>query len=272
MEIDLPNEIWLEIFEKCDGFALIKCQLVCKNWNQIITMNLDKLFKRICFKNWNYQILNPSWELILHVKNWKMAWKQVLSSNKEFTMAKYFKGQFESIGKPLPKDVEGFTIMMYNQHIPVVPKFLYNPTLKIKTLNLVGNSMQFIPVELCQLINLKSLVLSNNKLKNIPDEISNLCNLEELYISSNIIEELNPNLGNLTRLRELGLGDNKFKEFPIELAKLTNLKYLNLCSGHIYILPEEFENLKQVKHVRLFGLQLQYGNFRQIFKNALFFE
>jgi Leucine-rich repeat (LRR) protein len=103
----------------------------------------------------------------------------------------------------------------------------------ISVLHLDGNLLQFLPQELCCLINLKKLYLQDNQLVKLQpsDPIFKLIHLEELFLSQNKIEELSGDISKLTNLRTLDLTNNRIKSLPVELSELTKLKRLDLTEN-----------------------------------------
>ena len=95
-------------------------------------------------------------------------------------------------------------------------------------LDLSGNKLTTLPVEIGRLTSLRKLILNNNELTPLPADIWNLTSLQELELSSNELTTLPAEIGNLTSLKELFLGYNKLTTLPAEIGDLTSLRKLEL--------------------------------------------
>lgn len=84
---------------------------------------------------------------------------------------------------------------------------------------------------------LKQLQLSGNKLTEIPLNIITLQNLEKFYVGFNKISYLPPSLFHLPNLQTLALNNNLIKEVPLsEKSLVTKLKTINLHNNRITVL------------------------------------
>lgn len=158
----------------------------------------------------------------------------------------------------------------------------------LRTLNLMGHSIQTIPPQIARLINLKELSISGSFVK-IPDSLGQLKELSSLHLSGDNkrfripIPDLGlsivtgafdtipdtlwflPNLkqlslwgqfsfisqdvGRLTQLESLMLGA-PFEEIPAEISLLNRLKELSLL-GSYNKLPGTFNQLTKLSHLML---------------------
>ena len=75
-------------------------------------------------------------------------------------------------------------------------------------LDLCGNRLTVLPLEIGGLTALQRLDLRHNQLTTLPPEIGKLTALRTLYLGSNLLTTLPPAIGALTALRTLGLGNN----------------------------------------------------------------
>jgi leucine-rich repeat protein SHOC2 len=142
---------------------------------------------------------------------------------------------------------------------------------KLKSLDISGNAVKEIPVEVTQLPNLKTLIVSKCQLSFLPD-LDNLCVLSALNASDNLLQ--NDGLGQLpSSLTRLDLSCNGFVAYPMECSSLIHLTELNLSNNSIIVLdgigqllslvwlildkneityiPHEIGNLTKLKHISL---------------------
>ena len=102
--------------------------------------------------------------------------------------------------------------------------------------------------------NINELDLNGNQLISISVEIGQLTNLKKLNLGHNFLTKLSPEIAQLLNLEELNLTLNELKEVPIEIVQLVNLKVLNLESNQLKSLPRKIGqliNLELLTHVSL---------------------
>ena len=164
------------------------------------------------------------------------------------------------------------------QGINVLPRN-FKSLIRLTTLDLSGNELIELPVEIGNLTNLTELNLNDNELIELPVEIGNLTNLIKLDLDDNILIGLpveisnlinlkvlfldNQNfvnvpliISNLTNLNELSLNNNNLKELPVEIGNLTNLTGLWLSDNNLVKLPVEISNLTDLTDFDLDGNNL----------------
>jgi internalin A len=120
-----------------------------------------------------------------------------------------------------------------------------------KELDLRGNLITEIPVEICKLTNLISLKLDKNQITKIPAEINKLTNLNLLSFSQNKITEIPPDFAKLNNLTKLSCGYNLFINIPIEITSLFNLRHLTMHGNKITKIPPEIGNLTKLIYLDL---------------------
>lgn len=58
--LQLPNELWLQIFSHLDYFALKKCQRVCKNFHLLVrNQQFDKVLFRVDLASMKDRVVSP---------------------------------------------------------------------------------------------------------------------------------------------------------------------------------------------------------------------
>ncbi|BFZ13292.1 hypothetical protein BsWGS_16331 [Bradybaena similaris] len=110
-------------------------------------------------------------------------------------------------------------------------------------LNLNGNKLQKLPLQICNLTSLQHLSLDNNQITELPIEFCTLSVLRELHIAGNKLTSLPLEIGYLTGLEKLYLQQNKIRELPEGLSKCYRLRYLDVAANQISIFPTELANL-----------------------------
>ncbi len=138
-------------------------------------------------------------------------------------------------------------------------------------LNLRGQALTELPVQLGQLHNLKKLRLSNNRLTRLPAEIGQLTNLRALDLAHNQLTELPPQIGQLVHLQNLNLGWNQLTELPLEIGELLNLRVLKVQSNQLIKLTPQVGQLIRLQELdltdnRLMRLPMQVGQLNELTK------
>lgn len=142
---------------------------------------------------------------------------------------------------------------------------------KLKSLDISGNTLTTLPVEVTQFPKMKTLIVSKCQLPALP-EMTHLSALSSLNASDNLIQ--NNGIDGLPEsLVKLDLSLNRFIAFPTEIFNLTHLTELNLSNNSIIVLdgigqlvslvwlvldhnaiafiPHEIGNLTKLKHISL---------------------
>jgi len=100
------------------------------------------------------------------------------------------------------------------------------------SLNLSGQGLKNIPMDIFDRTALESLDISNNQLTGaIPAEIRKLKNLKVLKANNNLMTGVPAEIGQLANLEILDLSNNKLTGLPYELGNLKNLRVLNLAGN-----------------------------------------
>jgi internalin A len=117
---------------------------------------------------------------------------------------------------------------------------------RARHLDLSGNNIVFLPLQITQLKDLRSLDLSRNHIAILPPKFIELSNLESLDLSFNRLSELPQEVTNLERLTRLDLSFNDLSSLPAHIKNLRNLTALYLGGNRLSSLPEEMSELKQL--------------------------
>jgi internalin A len=119
------------------------------------------------------------------------------------------------------------------------------------SLDLSGKSIEELPPEIAQLINLTSLDLRLNRLTTLPESIGQLTNLTSLYLRYNQLAALPESIVQLTKLTSLDLRDNQLTALPEWIVQLTHLTSLYLRSNQLTTLPESIGQLTNLTSLDL---------------------
>lgn len=129
----------------------------------------------------------------------------------------------------------------------------------LEILDLSGNRLSSLPLELTRLKKLRILFCSNNLFTELP-EVLGLCpelsmvgfkanqisklsgkslpsKIRWLILTDNEIEELPSEIGNCLQLQKLMLAGNKIKVLPPSLANCKNLELLRIAANQLNMLP-----------------------------------
>jgi hypothetical protein len=107
-------------------------------------------------------------------------------------------------------------------------------------INLSGNELQQLPVEMGRCKSLTTLSLSHNRLAELPASLLTLGNLRTLDLASNNLSSLPYRFGDLKCIRSLNLSGNMLHELPSSFSLLSSLQHLDLSSNglpHLALAP-----------------------------------
>ena len=94
---------------------------------------------------------------------------------------------------------------------------------------------------------LNHLDLFGNQIQKLPLNIFNLKNLKKLYLSYNNLKYLSDKIENLTKLRKLLLCNNQLKSLPASILKLSNLKQCLTDRNQFYSLDNQTIHVVSIK-------------------------
>lgn len=165
----------------------------------------------------------------------------------------------------------------------------FSKLLNLKRLDVHGNNLKWLPVDIWNAPALTSLNLSSNFLTELPDppptfealplvmslaelyvsdnrlaseslyNISSLVRLSVLNLSLNGIVDLEENLNGMTRLVELYLSDNELTRLPDDIDKFTNLKVLHLNGNRFMSLSWDLCRNSALEVLDVSGNKLKYN-------------
>lgn len=127
----------------------------------------------------------------------------------------------------------------------------------LRQLSLSENHIQELPPELMQLICLEGLYLDSNDLRSLPKDLENLQLLQVLHLTDNQLSEFPESLCQLPHLTSLSLGHNALQRLPENLHYLSQLQVLNVSYNELTELPKSFSQLTKLCSLNLQGNQLQ---------------
>lgn len=101
----------------------------------------------------------------------------------------------------------------------------------LNLLNISETSLNALPLEISNLINLQTLLLYGNEIASIPDTIGHLEKLKVLDLSRNKLEHVPDTITKLTNLTTINLSNNQLTEFPT-LENFTKLSVIDLSGNN----------------------------------------
>jgi Leucine-rich repeat (LRR) protein len=155
-----------------------------------------------------------------------------------------------------------------NCDLTEIPTEIFDLGSSLEFLNLGGNQISTIPIEIQKLTHLKILFFAQNHFEIVPPVLGTLPSLFMLSFKSNKIQEvpdesLSPSIGwliltdnkirripssigKLRGLRKLMLAGNEISDIPIELSFCTELELMRISSNQLNILPPHLLNLPKL--------------------------
>eukprot|EP00871_Galdieria_phlegrea_P003804 jgi/Galph1/4424/GphlegSOOS_G3106.1 len=125
-------------------------------------------------------------------------------------------------------------------------------------LRLPSGSMDSLPAELSNLVNLSSLIINDNSFKHLPNSIGSLRSLRVLEIENNELEDLPESLSSCTKLEAVRLTGNKLRSLkPLQGA--VDLVSLYCDRNQLEALDLDFSRMN-----RLSILSTTYNKIREI--------
>lgn len=120
-------------------------------------------------------------------------------------------------------------------------------------LDLRGQKLKSVPIEVNQFNNLKDLNLSKNKLTQLPNDL-NLPHLEILNLEKNKFEIFPSVICNQLALTQLYLGRNEIAELPGCIGDLKEMVILDVWLNVLVDLPDELMLLEKLELLDLRGM------------------
>lgn len=249
----LPNECIYEIFIYLNPTELMLCYQINNNFYNLI--KLESLWKNKksdqYTKYFNGKTDYETCKIFCQLTKLK---KQLLIPYSIELL--YFNKELRSNYLDLKKIPLGLTNLITLEHldlewnkIKTIPEI--GQLTNLQRLNLRGNEINEIPLEIEKLIKLKYLSLDMNHLIKIPQEIGKLTSLKMFWLRNNYIKEISPDIGKLSNLEQLDLGLNSLREIPSTIGNLTNLINLDLSCNPLDSIPFEITKLKKLTYLGL---------------------
>lgn len=130
----------------------------------------------------------------------------------------------------------------------------------ITHINISGNKIRSLPIEIRCFTNLATLDVSSNQLEYLPCEIFQLTKLDKLLLKNNFLQELPDVITSCqsltSSLTTVNLSGNRFIQFPVELIQFPLLQHLHLGGNLINEIPKEIAELSCLEYLYLGGNKL----------------
>jgi Leucine-rich repeat (LRR) protein len=123
----------------------------------------------------------------------------------------------------------------------------------LKSLSLVKCGLKSLPATMAQWSNLEELDLSGNLLSHLPLEIGSLTHLSIVNLRDNALRTLPDTLCNLKSLIYLDVSENLISALPAQIDRLQNLTYLYANQDSLVTLPESIALLPFLKELNVSG-------------------
>jgi hypothetical protein len=150
-------------------------------------------------------------------------------------------------------------VSLRDSSLQKVPAAVWSIGLSVRVLDLGGNSLLELPLEVGSLTNLQSLQINGNGLKDGTiswQGLSSLSQLMMLTVDNNLLTVLPPEIGKLSALKSLNISNNKLTCLPEELGNLLQLEKLDLSHNCLSALPSNLGRCIQLVEINLSANQL----------------
>ncbi|MCK4934885.1 MAG: leucine-rich repeat domain-containing protein [Simkaniaceae bacterium] len=295
-----PLEVNCNVLERVyDPYADRKYALVCKNWNAACK-EIDKVvFSQICptdphdpfnhaarkkfigtVQFFRHLYSNDPIGLRISVRGYK-AIVVLIEDKHDHATILFFRDRVASAepliagasapARELVKKVEDWAQRHPEELQGLRPKYTTMMCLpraiqyftRLKTLDLEGHHLRFLPKELWGLGSLESLNLSNNDFSEMPSEISLLTGLTILGFSQQYsagIREVPAQLSRLTKLRILNLMRNNLSEIPQAICGMSSLRFVDLRKNFISKFPYGIYGLPNLRDLSIGKVEGNYNS------------
>lgn len=122
---------------------------------------------------------------------------------------------------------------------------------KLKELNLNGNNICQLPIDLSKLENLEILRLCACGFNNFPNEISELSNLKKINLSHNHFRIIPEWIGELENIQEIYFSNCGIECIPKIFSTLNRIKKLDLSHNFMSTIGDEIGILKSLRALKL---------------------
>ena len=136
-----------------------------------------------------------------------------------------------------------------NAQLTRIPLQAFSHLATVEEINLSGNKIVVIPIELVSLPNLRRLFLHHNQIRVIPD-MGGCVNLETLDVRHNQLVEVPTGIGACVKLQGFDAEKNRIRAFG-ELVQCESLDFINLSNNLIKVVPSELTGLSKLRYMQL---------------------
>ncbi|CAK9254916.1 unnamed protein product [Sphagnum jensenii] len=150
-------------------------------------------------------------------------------------------------------------VSLRDSSLQKVPAAVWSIGLSVRVLDLGGNSLLELPLEVGSLTNLQRLQINGNGFKDGTiswQGLSSLSQLTMLTVDNNLLTVLPPEIGKLSALKSLNISNNKLTCLPEELGNLLQLEKLDLSHNCLSAVPSNLGRCIQLVEVNLSANQL----------------
>ena len=126
-----------------------------------------------------------------------------------------------------------------------------NSSEDICIVNLSGQNLETIPLEVLALKNIRELYLGRNNISKLPEDISRLKSLEKLILGRNKLTTLPKEIADLKNLKILKLGRNQISSLPKEIGQLKKVSLLELDNNDLAFIPDEVGQMTGLHELEL---------------------
>lgn len=113
----------------------------------------------------------------------------------------------------------------------------------LETINLRDNKLAFLPESLMYLSQVRKFILSKNCFNKFPEQLLSMQNLELLDLSNNQILELPDGMGMLESVQELWMSCNKLSRLPDSIVHMRQLEVLKIDANEFAEFPEQLASM-----------------------------
>ncbi|WP_158770126.1 leucine-rich repeat-containing protein kinase family protein [Paraglaciecola sp. L1A13] len=147
-------------------------------------------------------------------------------------------------------ELVGITRLCLSEGLTEFPIEILTLSDSLEVLDLSGNALRSLPIELTQLTKLKIIFASNNQFEILPEVLGQCENLEMVGFKANKIKQV-PELALPIKLRWLILTDNQIEVLPNTLGERPRLQKLALAGNKLTSLPENMHQLHNLELLRI---------------------
>ena len=134
-------------------------------------------------------------------------------------------------------------------------------TPKLQLLELSGNQLEAVPMNLRYLTHLKEIDLSGNRFSEFPPVLLVLPVLQSLNLENNTIDKVPDNIDDMKALNKIDLSTNRLTVLPDSFGRMPRIQSVDVSSNTLTMFPATFGRVKGVKL-----LDVRYNDFDEMYK------